>query len=319
VVVDSPGQLADGTAYTPLIYLDTNTSVGTAPAPDGLTQRLMLRSGTAEARELHRVPKDRNPQWAGLAVAGDDLVWAESTASADGTGETRLWRTNWRAAGPAVDLTADTGDIVFFNSQYDLVIADGAVRWAAAARTATPVTEVRSIPLTGGAVAVKQVPGAYSLSAWPWLVSVGSGQAGPVDLINLNTGAQVKVPASATELLTCSPAWCRVMIMTGTGEPSRVDLMHVDGSERRHISGGDLDPATMDVGLMDRFEVLSKSTSDGSPTSSQEVCLYDATAKRLVVAGTGAGTIVARGTIMWWSTGEDEALVWHALDLTALK
>ncbi len=318
-VAEAPGQLADGTPFSPWVYLDLRTAVGTAPTSDGLAERLLLRSGAVEPRELHRVPKDRNPQWAGFAVSGDDLVWAESTVSADGKGETRLWRTSWRTEGPAVDLTADTGDIVFFNSQYDLVIADGAVHWAAAARTETPTTELRSVPLAGGAVTVKQVPGAYALSAWPWLVSVGNGQAGPVDLRNVSTGAQVKVSASATEMLRCSPVWCRVQVMSGTGAMARVDLMRLDGSDRRRVSGGDADPAIMDVALGDRFEVFSMDSSAGSPTSSQQVLLYDATAKRMVVVGTEAGTILARGIVIWWSTGENEVLVWHALDLTTLK
>lgn len=318
-VADAPGQLADGTAYSPWIYLDAQTSVGTAPAPDGTADRLLLRTGGGEPRELHRVPKDRNPQWAGFAVAGDDLVWAESTAGADGKGETRLWRVNWRSAEPAVSLTADTGDIVFFNSQYDLVIAEGAVHWAAAARTETPVTELRSIPLSGGAVSVQQVPGAYAMSAWPWLVSVGSGQAGPVDMVNLKTKAQVKVPAGATELVTCSPVWCRVLVISGTGGPARIDLMRADGTDRRKVASGNASPAVMDVALVDRFEVLSVDSATGSPTSSQELLLYDAVGQAVVSVATGAGTILARGSMLWWSTGDNEALVWHALDLQTLK
>jgi hypothetical protein len=319
VVVDSRGQLADGAAYSPWIYLDAQTSVGTAATPDGTADRLLLRTGNGEPRELRRVPKDSNPQWSGFATAGDDLVWAESTAGADGKGETRLWRANWRSTDPPVSLTVDTGDIVFFNSQYDLVIAEGAVHWAAAARTETPVTELRSIPLAGGTVSVAQVPGAYAMSAWPWLVSVGTGQAGPVDMINLQTKAQVKVPAAATELVTCSPVWCRVLIISGTGGPARIDLMRADGTDRRKVASGNASPAIMDVALMDRFEVLSIDSNGSSPTSSQEVLVYDATAQRVVSVATGAGTVLARGTMLWWSTGDNEALVWHALDLQTLK
>ncbi len=319
VVTDASSRLADGTAYSPLAYLDANTSVGTATTPDGVAERLVLRSGTGEPRELHRLPADHNPQWFGFAASGDDLVWVESTSTVD-KGENRLWRANVRTPGPAVGLTADTGDIVLFNSQYDLLIVGGAVRWTAAARGSTPVTELRSIPLSGGTVSVKQVPGAYAMSAWPWLVSVANGQPGPVDLLNVDTGAKVKVPATAIELLSCSPTWCRIMIMNGTGEPARIDMMHVDGSERRRIAGGDVEPATTDVGLLDRFEVLAKSTSDDeSPTSSQQVILYDTTARRLVLVGTGAGTVAGRDNLVWWSTGEDENTVWHVLDLSTLK
>jgi hypothetical protein len=184
------------------------------------------------------------------------------------------------------------------------------VHWAGAARSADVVTEVRSVALTGGKVTVRAVPGAYSMSAWPWLVSAGSGQAGPVDLVNLDTSAKVRVPAAQAELVTCSPAWCRVLVLTGTGGPARVDLMRPDGSQRQRIAGGQASASTADVGLLDRFEVLSD--------NDRKLQLYDAKAKRAVLVSEGVGMVFARGGVLTWSTGDNEAMVWHALDLRAL-
>jgi hypothetical protein len=314
----APGVLPDGAAFTPLLYLDPDTSIGSAPTPDRAAVRLVLRGATGQPRELHRVAADQNPQFAGFTTAGDDLVWAESTADTAGHAETRIWKVNWRTDGKPTSLTADTGDAIFFSSQYDLVTAGGRVYWAAAARKEQVTTEVRSVALTGGKVTVREVPGAYSLSGWPWLVSAGSGQAGPVDLVNLTDGRKVHVPAAQTELVTCSPAWCRVLVLSGSGGPARLDLMRSDGSDRRRMAGGQASSSTADVALLDRFEVLSQSGATGSVTSSQEVMLYDAADKKTVLVAKAVGMVFARGGIVGWSTGDNESLVWHALDLRSL-
>jgi hypothetical protein len=316
---DTPGLLTDGAAYTPLLYLDPQTSVGSALTPDRAAVRILLRTGAGQPRELHRVPADRNPQFAGFVSSGDEVVWAESTADATGHAETRLWKVNWRTAASAVTVTADTGDAIFFNSQYDLVVADGRVYWAAAGRSAQVITEIRSIALAGGTVDIRKVPGAFSLSTWPWLVSAGSGQAGPVDLFDLASGRKMHVPAAQAELLTCTPGWCRVLVLSGTGGPARVDLMRVDGTARRRMAGAQASAATADVALLNRFEVLSQSGATGSPASSQQLMIYDAAKDRTVMVSQGVGVVFTRGGVLGWSTGDNEALVWHALDLATLS
>jgi hypothetical protein len=312
------GQLPDGTAYIPWIYLDANTSVGTAPSPDGATVRLLLRTGSGALTPLHQVPTNEHPQFAGFVAEGDQLVWAESTATAQGHGETRLWRANWRTGSPGQALTADTGDIVFFNSQYDLVVADGRVYWAAAGRRDEPVTEIRSMPLSGGAVTVRTLPGAYSLTAWPWLVSATGGQATPLELRNLKTDRRVRVAVSATELVSCDPTWCRALVLSATGGPARFDLERPDGSRRQRVAGPTASSSIQDVTLLNRFVVLSQATGAqgaGPGPSNQQLLTYDVKSKKTTVVANGVGVVLGRGRFLWWSTGENEALVWHALDL----
>jgi len=309
VVVDLPGRLPDGTTFTPLYHLDALTVVGTAT--DGSSMRLVLRGGEGLLRELRRLPARSAPQFFGFAAAGDDLVWAES----DGLGSTSLWRTSWRSADPPVALTADTGDAVFFNSLYELVVADGSVHWVAAARGDSVVTEVRSVPLAGGAVSVSRVDGAFALSAWPWMVSAGTG---PVALRDLESGQVVRVPAAATELVTCAVAWCRVLVLAGEAEPARLDLMRPDGTDRRRVAGGAVSASVTDVAVLDRFEVLSQTGSEGSPTSNQQLLLYDISARRTVTVAVGVGMVLCRGGVLWWSTGDSETLAWHAVDLRTL-
>lgn len=318
-VVDSPALLTDGAVFTPLHYLDAATAVGTAPSQDRTAVRLLLRGADGTVRQLRSLPERLAPQFGGFVASGDDLVWAESTTSLDGRGVTQIQRASWRAPGAPAALTTDTGDAVFFNSQYDLVVADGAVHWVAAARTSTPVTEVRSVPLTGGTVTVRRVDGAYALSAWPWLVSAGSGQTGPVSLRDLRSGTTVAVAAQPTELVSCSATWCRVLVLSGGAGPARMELMRPDGVERQKVAAGQVSASVPDVAVLDRFEVLSQSGSDGSPTSSQRLMLYDIAKRRTVPVATGVGTVQCRSGLLWWSTGDNEALTWHTLDLHTLS
>jgi hypothetical protein len=198
----------------------------------------------------------------------------------------RLWRFNWRRPGRAALVTADTGQAVFFQTQYDLVVADGKVHWAAADLVANmPVTQIRSVPLTGGKVAVREERGTFVLSAWPWLVTPFSGRAEPARLINLATGEKVTVGHTPGELARCSPAWCRVGI-TGEAGLVRTDLKRPDGSQRRRMAGGDAAPALNDVALLDRFEVLV------STVAGDRLELFDITAGRTVVIDSGLFTVL---------------------------
>jgi hypothetical protein len=309
---DAPARLPDGTSFTPLLYLDATTAVGSALSPDGGTVRLLVRTGSGTPRELHSTPANQNPQYAGFVASGDEVLWSESTADTAGHGATRLLAANWKSGGPARTLTAEAGDAVFFNSEYDLVVADGAVHWAAAANSQEAATEVRSVPLAGGPVAVRTVPGAYAMSAWPWLVSAGSGQSGPVDLVDLTTGRKVHVRSSQAELVACSPVWCRVLVLTGNSGPARIDLMHPDGSGRQRVAGSQATSSTSDVAILDRFEVLTEN-------SSMRLSLYDVKTKRTVVIADTAGSVFVRGGVLAWSTGDHETLTWHALDLRKLS
>lgn len=304
----TPARLADGAPYTPLLYLDAGTSVGTAPSVDGATERLLLR-GAGAPRELRSLPKDRFPQWLGLTVADGVLYWAESAATAAGPYETRLWRAPVApAAGPPVALTADTGGIVFFDSQYDLVVADGRVHWAAATPDDAPKTELRSVAVTGGAVTTQVIDGRHRWSSWPWLVSVDP--ASPA-LLNRADGQRRPVPASAAETMLCTPQWCRAIAETASGR-NLIDVMHADGSNRRRLPA-DVNAIGVDVGLLDRFELLT-SVEGGS----LRLLAYDLPTGRSIVLAGAVGVVTARGGMVWWSTGDPEPTDWHVLDLRQL-
>jgi hypothetical protein len=315
---DLPAGLPDGPAFSPVFFLDARTSLGTAPSPDGTQLRLVLRAADGAARELRRLPIASTPQYGGFALSGEQFAWAESTADAGGKGHAELWSTNLRSDQPPRRLTADTGDVVFFNSQYDMVINAGRLYWAAVAPGQETATEVRSVALTGGAVSVRTEPGAWAMSAWPWLTSVGSGASGPIQLQDLKARKLIDVKAAGTELVTCSPAWCRVLVRAGDG-PARMDLMRPDGTDRRRVSGRDATASLSDVAVLDRFEVFSLSDAQRTATNTQQLMLYDIQRKENVVVADGAGMALCRGGVLWWSTGNNEATVWHTLDLRSLS
>jgi len=316
-VVRSAGRLADGRAYTPWYHLDGNVSVGTALTGDGSAMRLVVRSGAGSAateRELMRLPSAGNPQFNGFATAGDDLVFMVSASGDAANSASMLYRAKW-STGAASVLARDTGQVVFFNSQYDVVVADGRAYWAAAGEGGQ-FTEVRSVPLTGGRVTAQRVDGMYALSGWPWLTSAGGSQGGPVELRNLATGERRSVGGQPNELVNCGPAWCRVMILGASGQPARTDVMRPDGSDRKRVAAGTISSAVLDVALLDRFEVLSQTSANG--TGALKLMLFDVPSGRSTVLAAGVATVQARGAIVWWSTGEQEAVEWFTLDLRTL-
>jgi hypothetical protein len=46
--------------------------------------------------------------------------------------------------------------------------------------------------------------------------------------------------------------------------------------------------------------------------------LYDLKTRSLSLVTANAGRIACRGGVLWWSTGDNETLTWHAVDLRRL-
>ncbi|GIF16686.1 hypothetical protein [Actinoplanes teichomyceticus] len=301
---DLPAALPDGSLFTPKLYLDAGTAIGTARTPGERSTRLLLRTA-GTLRELRRA----HAEFDNLAAAGDDVAWTETGERA----ATRIWAVN-RADGRAPRrLTADTGNAVFFGNQHDLVLAGGRVHWAAAPRRAGS-TEIRSVALTGGPVAVRRFTGEWALTAWPWLTSAAGGPSGRTRLKDMTTGRTVEVPVSAGEQSECNPAWCRVLVSDGTGLV-RIDVMRPDGSARRRVAGATSGAAVSDVAILDRFEILSETGPQSDLTGTAGLSVHDLASARTVTVTPAATSASARGGMLWWSTGSGGATAWHSLDL----
>jgi hypothetical protein len=172
--------------------------------------------------------------------------------------------------------------------------------------------------VTGGKVSVRTEPGAWARSTWPWLVSAGTGESGPIQLLDLAARKRIEVDATGNELVSCSPAWCRMLVLGGDG-PARIDLMRPDGTERRQVATGAASASIIDVAVLDRFEVLSLADAQRTATGNQQLLLYDLTDERVVTVAEGIGMVLCRGGMLWWSTMTGgEITGWQALDLRSL-
>ncbi|MFI5938470.1 hypothetical protein [Actinoplanes sp. NPDC051494] len=303
------GNVPDGPIFHPETFLDARTAVGTAPSPDGTAVRLLIREAgdSAAPREVRRRALATNPEFGAVTVAGDEMVWTES---ADGE-KVSIWAAT--TAGESVRrLTTDTGGAVFAGSQWDLVVADGTVWWVAA--ESSELTQVRSVSLGGGPVTVRDEPGAWALTSWPWLTDGTGDRTGTGVLRALDSNREVRVPTTGTELVSCSPAWCRVMVLTSDGL-ARIDAMHPDGTARRRIAGSGARAGIYDVAVLDRFEVLSEPGPDSDLTGTEGLVVYDLAADRTVGISTAAEGAFSRNGVLWWATGDQDSLRWHTLDL----
>ncbi|MGH3735865.1 MAG: hypothetical protein ACRDT6_09630 [Micromonosporaceae bacterium] len=310
--------LADGTSYTPLLFVAADRSVGTAATQDGAQQRLLLLDA-GRPRQLHSLDEGARPGFNAVVSDGKRLVWAETLPGDAGVADTTFWVAELSGGAPR-KLTGDTGDVIFFGSQYDIQLVDGRLWWAAQPPDAGPgniVTELRSVPLDGGEVAKERIDGGYALAQWPWLVTIGGADTGPTKVRKATGGAPREVPAGSGEMVTCGAVWCRVIVLGNEGV-ARLDLMRTDGSGRRRIAGSAATPAVFDVMLADRFEPLTAAARNGS-AQDQRLLLYDAKTGRTVIVADAIGMVRGRDGFLWWTSGTGETQRWQVLDLRSLR
>lgn len=294
----------------PLLFLDTATAVGTAPSEDDGFLRLLLRSADGSVRELRRLATADGPRFENPTVAGNDVVWTEF---ADGR-PPEIWAASLRADSPARRLTADTGNAVFYGSEYELVPHDGRVYWTATPHDGATATEIRSVALRGGKVRITRAPGQWTMAAWPWLDDGGSDGTGALLLRNMSTGREVTVPAAGGEFPACSPVWCRVLVLGDDG-PVRLDLMRPDGSDRRQIAGRGIRSAVPDVAILDRFEILAETGPDSDVTGTAKLLVHDISSGNTVELASAANDARSRGGLVWWYTSGAGTAQWQVLDL----
>jgi hypothetical protein len=303
-----------GLRFQPLELLDGGRMLGQTSSADLLTAQLVLRAPDGTLRVLRRVTGTDPPTIAATVVDGERLYWVELGNGADGNRETTVWSVPLTGEAAPVLLARDSGDILFYGSQYDLEVAQGRLWWAASVRA--EVSEIRSVPLGGGAETVRQMDRVFALTAWPWVTSSGASVPGDVELLNVTTGEIRRVPGASNEILACNPIWCRITTLVNKGESLRYEVEHPDGTARRLIGDTGLTPLNSDVGIRDRYEVLTSSSTG----TAQRLWLHDLSDDRVVLLDDLAtANMGARGDYLWWSTGDNETLSWHILDLRTIS
>ncbi len=305
-----PSKLADGSEYSPGLYLDATTSIGTAQSADSKTLRLVVRDGAGKLLELRKVPAEHRAPFAALTASGTTLLWVESIS-----GKQQLWSADRRDPKTARMVTADVGAMQFYDSEHDLVVADGRVHWVASG--IGDATEFRSVALTGGTVSKRSEKGTWGLAAWPWAVDGQHSARGATTLLNLQTNATVATPAADRAVTGCGATWCQMVSINPDGY-SRIDLSHPDGSNRRKVLEGNVATAITDVAVLDRFEVLAKTTTQSDLTGNQQLLVYDLSNRHLVLVSPDAGNIAYRAGVLWWSTGDQSSFVRNSLDLRTI-
>jgi hypothetical protein len=312
-----PATFPDGSAYTPTYVLDRTTSVGVVASADGQQTDLSLVPASGTPRVLQSQSVTEGGSFDGITATDSHVYWMHTVSDAAGHAKVSLWAAPRAGNGASVQLTADVGAPVFYGSQYDVQVVGGQLHWAAA-RAGSTQTELRSMPVGGGPVSVRVVPGAWALSAWPWLATAPSATDQPTRLHNVDTGADVPVKAPPNKQVTCSPTWCR-MIPDNAASPTETDLIRPDGTDQRVIGDATAAAIASDVALRDRFEVLMTQVTTTGQLAVSTLSLYDIAAKRTVQVDRAATNAGARGDFLWWSTGDNETLTWHGLDLRTLN
>ena len=306
-----PALLADGSAYTPAWFLDARTSIGTALSRDGAYLRLLIRRPDGSLRQLRRLPTRANPSFTAVTAGGGVVAWAEG----DGDLRPQLWTAGLRDLRAPRRVTADMGEARFYQSEFDLVIAGGRVRWVAAGPRGT--TEVRSVALAGGPVESTSEPGTWQLSAWPWLVDGVTSGSGATTLKNLVTGQRQAVPVDPRAVTNCGPRWCRAVSLTEDGPLIR--LIRPDGSGRREVAAGSVETIVADVGVLDRLELYAETGGNADYSGNVRLMAYDIAGKRTVQISPDAANVTYRGGMLWWSTGTQDLFLRHSLDLRTLR
>jgi hypothetical protein len=307
--------LSAGSTYAPALVVDGTTNVGVATSADGTQTSLVVNSG-ATSRVLQTQSMGAG-SYNGVTVAGSRLFWMRSTASADGLSQSSVWNAPI-SDGPATMLTADVGQPLFTGSQYDLEPAGDRLYWISADGDRTDTTQLRSVALTGGTVSTRTLAGAWQLTQWPWLVTAPSAPNTAPGFLNLQTAAATPISVPPNKLVTCDRSWCR-LIPDDRIHHDGTDLVHPDGTDRQHIADKDSTPIANDPALLDRFEPLLTPTSHTlAGTSLSRLSLYDTSRHTQVQIDTAVSKAGAQGDYLWWATGDNETLTWHALDLRTL-
>ncbi len=313
-----PSALGDGGTYTPAFFVDVETSIGPAVTADGVFVQLLVVPDAGAIQELRRLRAESAPQFFGFTSGSGWVAWAESSEDASGTRRTSMWVIGTDLAGAPRKIVADAGDVRQTDSTYDLAIMDGRLHWTAMRSGDDASTELRSVVLDGGDPRTTTVPRLWSPVAWPWLMdSTDAVGGGRIVLMNRVDQTTREFTAGPADFPACGATWCRSIVIDD-GSSGRVDLVRVDGTERRRIAGPDVGFPVTDVAVLDRFEVLTGLDPASRAAQGRPLQIYDIARDATVTVASDAISVRYAGGFLWWSSGFEDRVSWTVLELSAL-
>jgi hypothetical protein len=312
-----PASLSDGSAYTPLIFLDAHASIGAA-ADNSSERRLVRRGADGSVHVLRHLPAALHPSFRDVTASGQESAWLEST---DNGAHVSLWAADLSNLRPPHRIALLTpGSIIEADSRSNLLIHGDRLYWVERDPVAADATAVRSVALSGGPVETRTEPGDWRLTSWPWLTNETTGTSGAARLRNMITGQDVTVPPTTGAQTTCSPAWCETVSLSADDSPYLIEVARPDGSGRVRVSSGTAVPATSDVAVLDRFEVLWQTDPNLDLTHNGQLLVFDIDTRRTVELSPNATTLGHHDGVLWWSSGDANraAVTWHTIDLRTI-
>jgi hypothetical protein len=318
---DMPATVLSGQSYTPQVIVAAGVSIGTVKTPDGTGISLVEVTSTrtpATVRVLQSGLSSSKVSYDAFAVTGTDVYAMRNTTNDDGAGVESLWRIP-RAGGRPTLLLADAGGALFQGSADDLQVADGTLRWIATAPQDPSATLLDSMPLPAGPVRSRLLSDQYTLTTYPMLFTSQPRDSPAPTLTDSITG-QVTAMHTTQPGTLCDPLWCILQAADDTGA-NTVQLCHPDGRECARLGDANTSLVTTDPTLSDRFVALleQQPTMANSPNPTVQVFLYDIGRRRTVEVTNAASATFGAGRWLWWSTGDNETLAWHALDINTLR
>jgi hypothetical protein len=318
---DIPGTVLSGWTYRPQVIVAGGESVGTATSPDGATVSLVdvvSSRSPVSVRVVQGGLDARKVSFDAFAVTESDVYFMRNTTNNAGFGVESLWRLP-RVGGPPVQVVADAGEALFDGSINDLQVAGSTLRWIATAPTDPSRTLLESMALPAGPVHTRLLDGQYTLTTYPMMYSGQLRDPATPELTNSMTGAVTTVHITQPSGSYCDPQWC-VMLASNVDGGFIVQLCHPDGTALARLGDANTNLATADPTLLDRFVALTEQSQAAinavNPTA--QLWLYDIANHHSVEITAASATTVGAGGWLWWSTGDNETLTWHALDLTTL-
>jgi len=70
--------------------------------------------------------------------------------------------------------------------------------------------------------------------------------------------------------------------------------------------------------MLDRFEILAETGPDSDLTGTSGLLVYDLKDSRTVDLSAAVDGVFGRAGVLWWATGDQDALIWHTLDLRSV-